>query len=362
MKNIKYFNNPQNLEDLKNRYRQLAMKHHPDMNGGTAESTEIMKAVNNEYDALFPIYKAKYNAASATPCTETAAGTRSQFYTQNGWTGENYNSNISTKEIAFIMRAYIKDVHNNYRFGVRSEYNHIYITMTEAPEKVFTDGSMTHAQLNQYCLKEDKRLTESAKNVMTDILNLLNSYRMDDSDSLIDYFDTNFYISLSIGEWDKPLKIVGRAKKAAEFTEYESVEVTKTRVYKTLEVKDIEKPAEYKTGQFFQLKVSYTYGRRKGYVYRIDKIEGGCITAYKMDRKYKKMCKGSDTKYSFFLTVETLDKWVEKGAVSFVELAEVSKREDYTSRVRRAKKQTGVSTYLGEFQHIWHRKIRQKYT
>ena len=54
MKTMKYFvPEPQTLEDLKAQYRQLAMKHHPDRGG----SEEAMKAVNNEYDVLFPKLK-----------------------------------------------------------------------------------------------------------------------------------------------------------------------------------------------------------------------------------------------------------------------------------------------------------------
>jgi len=50
---MKYFKNPQTLEDLKKQYRELAFRHHPDAGG----SNETMKAVNNEYDELFEILK-----------------------------------------------------------------------------------------------------------------------------------------------------------------------------------------------------------------------------------------------------------------------------------------------------------------
>jgi len=47
--NIKYFNNPQTLEELKKQYRELAFKYHPDRGG----NNEIMKIINYEYDELF---------------------------------------------------------------------------------------------------------------------------------------------------------------------------------------------------------------------------------------------------------------------------------------------------------------------
>ena len=44
---------PQTIEELKKQYRELAHKHHPDRGG----NVDTMKAVNAEYDALFPQLK-----------------------------------------------------------------------------------------------------------------------------------------------------------------------------------------------------------------------------------------------------------------------------------------------------------------
>ena len=43
-----YFNDCKNLDEVKRRYKELALKHHPDRGG----DTRIMQAVNNEYDAI----------------------------------------------------------------------------------------------------------------------------------------------------------------------------------------------------------------------------------------------------------------------------------------------------------------------
>lgn len=44
-----YITEATTLEELKQEYKRLAMLHHPDLGG----DTETMKAINNEYDALF---------------------------------------------------------------------------------------------------------------------------------------------------------------------------------------------------------------------------------------------------------------------------------------------------------------------
>jgi DnaJ-class molecular chaperone len=78
MKNYAYFiPTPKTLEELKAQYRKLAMLHHPDR-GGTEEA---MKAVNNEYDALFPRLKDIHQTKEGETYTakQTSAETADQF-------------------------------------------------------------------------------------------------------------------------------------------------------------------------------------------------------------------------------------------------------------------------------------------
>ena len=62
---MKWFNNPQTLEDLKREYKRLAMLHHPDRGGNTADMQEI----NTEYDELFQRLKNVHKTASGTTYT-----------------------------------------------------------------------------------------------------------------------------------------------------------------------------------------------------------------------------------------------------------------------------------------------------
>ena len=59
---MKYFTNPQNLDELKKQYRRLAMQHHPDHNPGhEAEANEAMKQINAEYSELFTRLQTQHN-------------------------------------------------------------------------------------------------------------------------------------------------------------------------------------------------------------------------------------------------------------------------------------------------------------
>ena len=148
------------FEDLKAKYREWALKLHPDMGGTDAEMQVLTK--------------------------ETADSDRKWFYTQNGWAGKNYKSGRSTKEIAEIIRTYLKEVYSDCKWSVRyssaSMCTNISVALMEAPYQVFVDESKTHIDLNQYYMDKETRLVPEAKEMMTDVVELINSYRYDDSD------------------------------------------------------------------------------------------------------------------------------------------------------------------------------------
>lgn len=209
---MKYFNNITSFAELKKQYRTLAIQNHPDKGG----DTKTMQEINAEYDKLFPIWK----TASKSTTNETAQSTRNEFYTQNGWKGENYNINLTTKDIAKLIREYIKIQYSNYKFSIQVDYNSINIALMEAPKNVFIDGNLSsyendhlYIQVNHYYIENNNKLTEECKQILIDIVTLVQSYNYDDSDSMIDYFNTNFYIHLAVGKWDKPFSVVERKEK-----------------------------------------------------------------------------------------------------------------------------------------------------
>ena len=105
----------------------------------------------------------------------------------------------------------------------RFDVYYISVALMEAPYQVFVDESKTHIDLNQYTWIRN-RLVPEAKEMMTDVVELINSYRYDDSDGMIDYFSTNFYFDVSVGKWDKPFKVVYREKRNQITAQYETVD------------------------------------------------------------------------------------------------------------------------------------------
>ncbi|MGM9549824.1 MAG: LPD29 domain-containing protein [Faecousia sp.] len=221
---MKYFANCHTLDELEKEFRRLAMLHHPDHGG----DVETMKAINNEYDAVFPAFRLAYNKTAETPTTETAASTRSEFYTQNGWKGSRYDSSRSLKEIAEAVRQFIKEQFPTYKFSVRTKYasmcQELIVELKEAPCKVYKDFSelteqdkhdlirrMKYSNVFTMTCWNDSELEQEFTRIWNERGNwyrcvsdqikataeavdeYVNSYNYHDCDGMIDYFDVNFY-------------------------------------------------------------------------------------------------------------------------------------------------------------------------
>lgn len=222
----KYFKSVKSYDDLKNQYKKLLKENHPD-NGG---DLEVMKEINVQYDALFQIWKNKKEAETGEEIKETADSTRSQFYTMFGWEGSNHDWNRSLKEVAQIVRAYVKEKYPTYKFSVRTSYasmcQELHVDLKESPVKIYK----TFEELNNDDFREiSKRLfmwdyndenrinflnasaeekkktieesnskyayilNDATREVIEDVDAFVKSYNYEDCDGMIDYFDVDFY-------------------------------------------------------------------------------------------------------------------------------------------------------------------------
>lgn len=222
----KYFKNVKSYDDLKSQFKTLLKANHPD-NGGDVEA---MKEINVEYDALFPIWKNRKEIETGNAVNETADSTRSQFYTQFGWEGHNHDWSRSLKEIAQIVRAYVKEKYPTYKFSVRTSYasmcQELHVELKESPIAIYkTFEELTSDDINEiskrlypfpYMINDrlnflnapesEKRriiaestncyrymLNDTTQAIINDVDSFVKSYNYEDCDGMIDYFDVDFY-------------------------------------------------------------------------------------------------------------------------------------------------------------------------
>ncbi|MBR2388184.1 MAG: molecular chaperone DnaJ [Clostridia bacterium] len=126
---MKWFNNPQTLEDLKKEYKKLVFKHHPDRGG----RTEDMQEINAEYDRLFAKLKNVHKSASGETYTakEDNTETPEQFREileklihLDGIDIEICGSWVWVTGNTFVNRDTLKELHFKYSRNKNAWYYH----------------------------------------------------------------------------------------------------------------------------------------------------------------------------------------------------------------------------------------------
>lgn len=143
------------------------------------------------------------------------------FYTANGWAGSNYDSKLSTKEIAANVRAYAKKNFPEFKFSVRSEWSmyadSMYIELKSGPCVPFVEGSRSAERGYMSTMSSVKawkdELTPKVFAALNAVSNYASSFRYNDSDGMQDYFDTNFYIHIEVRDEYKVIE--PKAKKSS---------------------------------------------------------------------------------------------------------------------------------------------------
>ena len=186
------------------------MEHHPDKGGDTA----IMQQVNTEFEKLYDVWKDRQDVSVSTSGYEhdysgaTAREYTEYVYNEYRWKGRNYKGQHAP-EIVELTRIWLKETYPRYRFSVRREnYNSIHVRLMKADFEAFTrESGKVQDEINHYCIESDESLTDRAKEVMMNICDFVMSYNFDDSDLMMDYHHTNFYMTMGIGSYRQPYKV-----------------------------------------------------------------------------------------------------------------------------------------------------------
>lgn len=172
------------------------------------------------------------------------------FYTANGWAGSNYDSKLSTKEIAANVRAYAKKNFPEFKFSVRSEWSmyadSMYIELKSGPCVPFVEGSISAERGYMSTMSSVKawedELTPKVFAALNAVSNYASSFRYNDSDGMQDYFDTNFYIHIEVS--DEYQVIEPKAKKSnVKVEKVEEAKEVKSATVEGIEVVDYSEKA-----------------------------------------------------------------------------------------------------------------------
>lgn len=172
------------------------------------------------------------------------------FYTANGWAGLNYDSKLSTKEIAAKVRSYAKKNFPKFKFSVRSEWSmytdSMYIELKSGPCVPFVEGSRSAERGYMSTMSSVKawedELTPKVFAALNAVSNYASSFRYNDSDGMQDYFDTNFYIHIEVS--DEYQVIEPKAKKSnVKVEKVEEAKEVKSATVEGIEVVDYSEKA-----------------------------------------------------------------------------------------------------------------------
>lgn len=173
------------------------------------------------------------------------------FYTANGWAGSNYDSKLSTKEIAAKVRAFAKENFPGFKFSVRTTWSmyadSMSIELKEGTCLPYIEGSRSAERGYMSTMSTVKgwedELTPEMFAVLDAVTTYASSFRYDDSDGMQDYFDTNFYLSIRISDDYKVIEPKGKKNQAKEERKEEAANVVEPVTAEGLEVVDYSEKA-----------------------------------------------------------------------------------------------------------------------
>ena len=117
-----------------------------------------------------------------------------------------YVSKETKKELAPAIKAVLAE------YGVKGtikvdHHSTLVVTLRKIPAGLFTPKEIAHGDVNVYHI--DTLYDGTARKFLNKLLAAMKGdKRYDNTNSMIDYFDTAWYNSIKVGEWDKPVEII----------------------------------------------------------------------------------------------------------------------------------------------------------
>jgi DNA polymerase III sliding clamp (beta) subunit (PCNA family) len=126
--------------------------------------------------------------------------------------------NRATKDIAKIVRTQLKKYWPTCKFSVTRDYNSMHIALMQSDFNPYSDSFIDDKEnysVTKSLIDYDGNLSSKGKELFKFIVKLTDYYNWDRSDTMTDYSDVNFYLTTTIGKWDKPYKQVKAVQKSA---------------------------------------------------------------------------------------------------------------------------------------------------
>jgi len=120
-----------------------------------------------------------------------------------------YITSESVKEIRNSIKA-LYPAKQGWKFSIkRDHYSSVRCSILSAPVELRLDTTRTNQSVNNYWIESNyEGKNDVAKDILLNINSILNLNNFDKSDLMVDYHHVGHYVSLSIGEWDKPFQVV----------------------------------------------------------------------------------------------------------------------------------------------------------
>ncbi|KLT69906.1 LPD29 domain-containing protein [Flavobacterium sp. ABG] len=116
-----------------------------------------------------------------------------------------------TTEAVKEMRNQLKQLYplkQGWKFSVtREHYSSVRCCILQAPIELRQDANKEYESVNHFWLESHYKDFPAIQEVLKKVAGVLNQDNYNNSDLMTDYHDVGHYITLKVGDWDKPFTI-----------------------------------------------------------------------------------------------------------------------------------------------------------